>query len=63
MLPNNIGLINPILVALRVAIKMAKILKHLNNPEFIRKQHKKSMAWHLMLQSAILIVGALLFWV
>ncbi|MGC1928725.1 MAG: UbiA family prenyltransferase [Candidatus Nitrosopolaris sp.] len=65
LLPNNIGLINPILVSLvasMAAIKMAKILKHLNDHEFIRKQHKKSMPWHLMLQSA-LIVGALLFWV
>lgn len=65
MLPTNIGLICPILVSLVASvatIKMAEILKHLGNHEFIRKQHKKSMLWHLMLQSA-LIVGALLFWV
>jgi geranylgeranylglycerol-phosphate geranylgeranyltransferase len=64
-LPNNIGLISPILVSLvasMATIKMANILKHLNDYEFIRKQHKKSMSWHLLLQSA-LIVGALLFWV
>ena len=64
-LPNNIGLISPILVSLvasMATIKMANILKHLNDYEFIRKQHKKSMSWHLILQSA-LIVGALLFWV
>ena len=64
-LPNNIGLISPILVSLvasMATIKMANILKHLNDCEFIRKQHKKSMSWHLILQSA-LIVGALLFWV
>jgi geranylgeranylglycerol-phosphate geranylgeranyltransferase len=65
MLPTNIGLICPILVSLvasMATIKMAEILKHLGDHEFIRKQHKKSMSWHLMLQSA-LIVGALLFWV
>jgi geranylgeranylglycerol-phosphate geranylgeranyltransferase len=65
MLPTNIGLICPILVSLVASvatIKMAEILKHLGDHEFIRKQHKKSMLWHLMLQSA-LIVGALLFWV
>lgn len=62
---NNIGPINPFLVSLVAsiaAIKMAKILKHLNDNEFIRKQHRKSISWHLMLQSA-LIIGALLFWV
>jgi len=65
MLPTNIGLICPILVSLvasMATIKMAEILKHLSDHEFIRKQHKKSITWHLMLQSA-LIVGALLFWV
>jgi geranylgeranylglycerol-phosphate geranylgeranyltransferase len=65
MLPINIGLICPILVSLvasMATIKMAEILKHLSDHEFIRKQHKKSITWHLMLQSA-LIVGALLFWV
>jgi geranylgeranylglycerol-phosphate geranylgeranyltransferase len=63
MLPTNIGLIYPILVSVvasMATIKMAKILKHLCDREFIREQHKKSVAWHLMLQSA-LIVGALLF--
>jgi geranylgeranylglycerol-phosphate geranylgeranyltransferase len=63
--PNNIGPINPILISVVssiAAIQMAKILKHLNENEFIRKQHKKSISWHLMLQSA-LIIGALLFWV
>lgn len=64
LLPSNIGLISPILVSLvasLAAIKMAKILKHLSDCEFIRKQHKKSMSWHLILQTA-LIVGGLLFW-
>jgi geranylgeranylglycerol-phosphate geranylgeranyltransferase len=62
-LPDIIGLINPILISLVtsiVAIKMAKILKHLNDDNFIRQEHKKSMRWHVMLQSA-LIVGGLLF--
>jgi geranylgeranylglycerol-phosphate geranylgeranyltransferase len=61
--PNNIGPIIPIsisLVASYAAIKMAKILKHSNDNDFIRRQHKKSISWHLMLQSA-LIIGALLF--
>jgi geranylgeranylglycerol-phosphate geranylgeranyltransferase len=61
----NIGLISPTLVSLvasMATIKMANILKHLNDYEFIRKQHKRSISWHLILQSA-LIVGALLFWV
>ena len=64
-LPNNIGPVNPILISLVASIatiKMAKILMHLNDNEFIRKQYKKSISWHLMLQSA-LIVGALLIWV
>jgi len=64
LLPSNIGLISPILVSLvafMAAIKMANILKHLSDCEFIRKQHKKSMSWHLILQTA-LIVGGLLFW-
>jgi len=65
MLPTNIGLICPILVSLVASvatIKMAEIIKNFGDHEFIRKQHKKSMLWHLMLQSA-LMVGALLFWV
>ncbi len=65
LLPNGIGPINPILinlVASIAAVKMAKILNHLNDNDFIRKQHRKSISWHLMLQSA-LIAGALLFWV
>ena len=55
LLPNNIGTIDPILISLVgsiAAIKMAKILNHLNDNEFIRKQHRKSISWHLMLQSA-----------
>lgn len=64
-LPNIIGLINPILISLVtsiIAIKMAKISHHINDDNFIRQEHKKSMSWHLMLQSA-LIIGGLLFWV
>jgi geranylgeranylglycerol-phosphate geranylgeranyltransferase len=64
-LPNIVGLINPILTSLVtsiIAIKMAKISHHLNDDNFIRQEHKKSMRWHLMLQSA-LIIGGLLFWV
>jgi geranylgeranylglycerol-phosphate geranylgeranyltransferase len=63
LLPYKIGLVSAILVSLVAGfsgIKMAKVLKHLNDCEFIRNQHKKSIQWHLMLQSA-LIVGSLLF--
>jgi len=63
LLSYKIGLITPILVSLVagfIGIKMAKVIKHLNDCEFIRNQYKKSIQWHLMLQSA-LIVGSLLF--
>ncbi len=63
LLSYQTGLISPILVSIVAffsAIKMAKVLKHLNDCEFIRKEHKKSIQWHLMLQTA-LIVGSLLF--
>src|SRR5215813_4416634 len=63
LLSYKIGLITPILISLVagfIAIKMAKVIKHLNDCEFIRSQYKKSIQWHLMLQSA-LIVGSLLF--
>jgi len=63
LLRYQIGLISPIsvsLVAVFSAIKMAEVLQHLNDCQFIRNQHKKSISWHLMLQSA-LIVGSLLF--
>lgn len=65
LLPNDIGPINPLLISLvasTAAIKMTRVLKHLYDNEFIRKQHKKSMSWHLMLQSA-LIIGALSLWI
>jgi geranylgeranylglycerol-phosphate geranylgeranyltransferase len=63
LLPYQIGLISPIsvsLVAVFSAIKMTRLLNHLNDCDFIRYQHKRSIRWHLMLQSA-LIVGSLLF--
>ncbi|MGC2572690.1 MAG: UbiA family prenyltransferase [Candidatus Nitrosopolaris sp.] len=63
LLSYKIGFIAPILVSLVagfISIKMAKVIKHLNDCEFIRNQYKKSIQWHLMLQSA-LIVGSLLF--
>jgi 4-hydroxybenzoate polyprenyltransferase len=63
LLSQKIGFITPILVSLVagfIGIKMAKVIKHLNDCEFIRNQYKKSIQWHLMLQSA-LIVGSLLF--
>jgi geranylgeranylglycerol-phosphate geranylgeranyltransferase len=65
LLPYKIGLISPISICFVAAfsgIKMGKVLKHLNDCGFIRNQHKKSIQWHLMLQSG-LILGSLLFWV
>jgi geranylgeranylglycerol-phosphate geranylgeranyltransferase len=64
-LPKGVGIVSPILVSTvaTVAIaRMAGILPHLTDSEFIRKQHKKSILWHLMLQGS-LIVGAMLIWI
>jgi len=64
ILATNLGLTLPICVSLVASIailNMSKILKHLQDSEYIRKQHKKSMSMHLMLQSA-LIIGSLVTW-
>jgi len=63
--PRSIGIVCPILVsavAIVATAKMAGILTHLTDSKFIRKQHKKSILWHLMLQAS-LIVGATLIWI
>lgn len=46
-------------VAALTAINMSKMLKRLDDVEFVRRQHKKSMPLHIILQLA-LIIGALL---
>lgn len=46
-------------VAVLTIINMSKTLKRLDDVEFVRKQHKKSLPLHIMLQSA-LIIGSLL---
>jgi len=63
-LTTNLGLTLPICVSVVACIailNMSKILKHLDNSEYIRKQHKKSLSLHLMLQSA-LVIGSLFIW-
>jgi geranylgeranylglycerol-phosphate geranylgeranyltransferase len=47
------------LVGTLASISMSKTLKKLDDTDFVRKQHKKSLPLHIMLQSAI-IVGMLL---
>ncbi|PWU80046.1 MAG: hypothetical protein DLM72_14270 [Candidatus Nitrosopolaris wilkensis] len=63
-LATNLGSILPICVSLVASIaiqNMSKILKHVHDSEYIRKQHKKSLSLHLMLQSG-LIIGSLVLW-
>lgn len=65
LLANDLGPITPISVSLVAVLTIghtAKTLKRLNEREFVRKQHKKSVPLHFVLHLAI-IVGALLFWV
>jgi 4-hydroxybenzoate polyprenyltransferase len=59
---SEIGLVMCILVnsiSILTTINMSKALKKLDDIEFVRKQHKKSMPLHIMLQIG-LIVGTLL---
>jgi len=59
---SNTGWINPLLVSLVSILticNMSKTLKNLSNKDYVRKQHKKSMPLHLLLQLA-LALGALL---
>lgn len=60
---SSIGWINSVLISLVSILtiyNMNKTLKNLGNKEYVRKQHKKSMPLHLLLQLC-LVVGALLF--
>jgi geranylgeranylglycerol-phosphate geranylgeranyltransferase len=59
------GWINPLLVSLVSILtiyNMSKTLKNLTNKDYVRKQHKKSMPLHLLLQLA-LAIGALLVFI
>ncbi|HEX9319035.1 MAG TPA: UbiA family prenyltransferase [Nitrososphaeraceae archaeon] len=60
---SNAGWVNPLLVSLVSVLtiyNMNKTLNNLENKEYVRKQHKKSMPLHLLLQLC-LVVGSLLF--
>ena len=62
---SNTGWMNPLLVSLVSILSMynmSKTLKNLSNKEYVRKQHKKSMPLHLLLQLA-LALGALLVFI
>ena len=62
---SNTGWMNPLLVSLVSILtmyNMSKTLKNLSNKEYVRKQHKKSMPLHLLLQLA-LALGALLVFI
>jgi geranylgeranylglycerol-phosphate geranylgeranyltransferase len=59
-----VGIITSIcvtLVALLTIVGMTKTLKRLGDRDYVRKQHKKSMPLHLVLQMS-LVIGSLLFW-
>jgi geranylgeranylglycerol-phosphate geranylgeranyltransferase len=58
------GWINPLLVSLVSILtiyNMSKTLKNLTNKDYVRKQHKKSMPLHLLLQLALAIGASLVF--
>lgn len=62
---SNTGWMNPLLISLVSILSMynmSKTLKNLSNKEYVRKQHKKSMPLHLLLQLA-LALGALLVFI
>jgi geranylgeranylglycerol-phosphate geranylgeranyltransferase len=61
---SNTGWVNPLLVSLVSILtiyNMSKTLKNLSNKEYVRKQHKKSMPLHLLLQLALAIGASLVF--
>ena len=49
------------IIASLVIVQMIKVSNNLFDRTFIRMQHKKSLIWHISLQSA-LVVGALVLW-
>lgn len=62
---SNTGWITTILVSIVAGLtiyNMNRTLKNLENKDYVRKQHKKSMPLHLLLQLC-LVVGAVLFWI
>jgi geranylgeranylglycerol-phosphate geranylgeranyltransferase len=61
---SNTGWITPLLVSLVSAltiINMRKTLTNLSNKEYVRKQHKKSMPLHLLLQFVLALGAVLVF--
>lgn len=61
---SNTGWMNPLLVnlvSILTIYNMSKTLKNLSNKEYVRKQHKKSMPLHLLLQLALAIGASLVF--
>jgi geranylgeranylglycerol-phosphate geranylgeranyltransferase len=62
---SSAGWITPMLVSIVAGLtiyNMNRTLKNLENKDYVRKQHKKSMPLHLLLQLC-LVVGAVLFWI
>lgn len=60
---SSISWVAPIFVSViasLVIMQLIKVSSHLADRAFIRKQHKKSLIWHISLQLA-LVVGALVF--
>lgn len=61
---SNTGWMNLLLVSLVSILtiyNMSKTLKNLSNKEYVRKQHKKSMPLHLLLQFALALGAYLVF--
>ncbi len=60
----NISWVAPIFVSIiasLVIVQMIKVSRNLADRALIRMQHKKSLIWHISLQSA-LVICALVFW-
>lgn len=61
---SNTGWMNPLLISLVSILtiyNMSKTLKNLSDKEYVRKQHKKSMPLHLLLQFALALGAFLVF--
>ena len=61
---SNNGWMNPLLISLVSILtiyNMSKTLKNLSDKEYVRKQHKKSMPLHLLLQFALALGAFLVF--
>ena len=61
---SNNGWMNPLLISLVSILtiyNLSKTLKNLSDKEYVRKQHKKSMPLHLLLQFALALGAFLVF--